>query len=158
MSLRNRAFSIAIIVTLGLCGLPRLSLAANQCQEFILQTPYDEAKLLTSRWAQSVMSGDLNLIMANYSPRAILAPTFSLEVRTDHEGIKQYFTGLLEKNPRVEFNADSSIEIKGPLYAIQTGTYAFIFPDGRVVNARYKFVFIKTNIGWLIVKHISSQI
>jgi uncharacterized protein (TIGR02246 family) len=101
------------------------------------------------------------LIGALYAPDAVLLPTLSPEIRTDHDGIVDYFEHFLARNPSGE-RTRSVVEVPDGTTAIDTGLYRFTFTaaDGTqtFADARYTFVYEKLDGRWLIVNHHSSLV
>jgi hypothetical protein len=64
------------------------------------------------------------LIGALYAPDAVLLPTLSPKIRTDHDGIVDYFEHFLAKNPSGE-RTRSVVEVPDGTTAIDTGLYRF---------------------------------
>jgi uncharacterized protein (TIGR02246 family) len=112
------------------------------------------------QWNRTLTTGDPEKVAARYAPDAVLLPTQSNKVRTDHDGIVDYFEHFLAQQPKGEVT-ESHIKMLGPKYATDNGTYRFTLTgeDGgsRVVDARYTFVYEKNNHGkWKIITHHSS--
>jgi len=84
-----------------------------------------------------------------------LSPT----VRQGPAAIREYFVAAFKVLPghRVSFG-DQLIRVYGDT-AINTGYYTFSYvKDGetKTIPARYSFVYVKSDRGWLIVDHHSS--
>jgi uncharacterized protein (TIGR02246 family) len=113
------------------------------------------------RWNAAVESGDPEQVAALYAPDAVLLPTLSPEIRTDHDGLVDYFEHFLAKNPSGE-RTKSVIEVLDGHTAIDTGLYTFTFTaaDGTqtFADARYTFVYEKVHGKWLIINHHSSLV
>ncbi|GHH65769.1 SgcJ/EcaC family oxidoreductase [Promicromonospora soli] len=116
---------------------------------------------LFDRWNAAVETGDPEKVAALYAPDAVLLPTLSPEIRTDHDGIVDYFEHFLAKNPSGE-RTRSVVEVLDGTTAIDTGLYRFTFTaaDGTqtFADARYTFVYEKLDGRWLIVNHHSSLV
>lgn len=116
---------------------------------------------LFDRWNAAVETGDPEKVASLYAPDAVLLPTLSPEIRTDHDGLVDYFEHFLAKNPSGE-RTESVIEVLDQTTAIDTGLYRFTFTaaDGSqtFADARYTFVYEKRNGKWLIINHHSSLV
>lgn len=110
------------------------------------------------RWNNALQTGDAAAVTAYYANDAVLLPTVSNKVRTDHEGIRDYFEYFLGLQPNGKID-EKNIYINGNV-AINAGIYTFtVKKDGeeQQVQARYSFVYERQNDGeWLIVNHHSS--
>ncbi len=117
-----------------------------------------EIAALFKRWESSLRTRDAEKVAENYAPDAVLIPTVSNKVRTDHEGIKDYFEHFLQKKPKGKINS-SNISI-GCNEAFDAGTYTFTLTgeDGKKsdVPARYTFIYELREGKWLITHHHSS--
>jgi uncharacterized protein (TIGR02246 family) len=120
-----------------------------------------EIDALFDRWNAAVETGDPEKVAALYAPDAVLLPTLSPEIRTDHDGIADYFEHFLAKNPSGE-RTESVIKVLDKHTAIDTGLYTFTFTaaDGTqtFADARYTFVYEKVHGRWLIINHHSSLV
>jgi uncharacterized protein (TIGR02246 family) len=114
---------------------------------------------LFEQWNAAVETGDPEKVAALYAPDAVLLPTLSPRVRTDHDGIVDYFEHFLAGHPSGT-RTQSVIKVLDKRTAIDTGLYRFTFPnaDGttRSVDARYTFVYEKRDGQWWIINHHSS--
>ena len=111
---------------------------------------------LFERWNAALQSGDPAEVVKLYASDAILLPTVSNRVRSDHAGIRDYFAHFLAKGPRGVVD-ESHIRLFGDI-AIHSGKYTFSFSKdpGKVIGARFTFVYRRTGARWLIVEHHSS--
>jgi len=85
----------------------------------------------------------------------VLLPTVSNKVRHNHEEIRDYFVGFLQKSPQGvvdEFN----VNILSDTHATNSGVYTFTFGDGSKVSARFSYLYVASNDGWKILQHHSS--
>ncbi|MGP3983110.1 SgcJ/EcaC family oxidoreductase [Streptomyces sp. KR80] len=119
-----------------------------------------EIAALFDQWNADVQSGDPEKVAARYARDAVLLPTLSPEIRTDHAGIVDYFEHFLQNKPRGE-KIRTVINVLDGNSAIDTGVYAFRVTDvktgvERTVEARYTFEYEKRGGEWLIVNHHSS--
>ena len=79
--------------------------------------------------------------------------TFSDIERKGHDLILAYFENLLKSKVDVEVVTQHKHETDSII--ANSGLYNFIV-DGKTVNARFSFVFIKTGDDWKILSHHSS--
>ena len=114
-----------------------------------------EVAALFERWNESLKTKDPRKVTENYSKSAVLLPTVSDTVRTDHAAIEDYFTHFLAKSPVGKID-DRSIKI-GCNSVQDMGIYTFQFEDGRTVQARYSFIYELENGKWVISHHHSSM-
>lgn len=117
-----------------------------------------EIEYLFDRWNNALKSGDAATVAAHYANNAVLLPTVSNKIRTDHEGIQDYFGYFLVMQPNAQID-ENHVTINGNI-AINAGIYTFeLTKNGQEqkVQARYSFVYERQNDGeWLIINHHSS--
>ncbi|WP_248963824.1 SgcJ/EcaC family oxidoreductase [Sphaerisporangium perillae] len=134
------------------------SAAGSYAAEFGRPTKASVAALLNT-WADTLLTRDPARVADLYAPKGVLLPTLSAQVRTDHAGMIDYFTGFLAKEPHATVK-QSIIEILGDRSAVNSGTYAFSLKNAQgvreTVQARYTFVYERIEGKWLIVSHHSS--
>ncbi|WP_294002958.1 SgcJ/EcaC family oxidoreductase [Streptomyces sp.] len=67
------------------------------------RTPHEPGKKqitgLFDRWNAALRTGDLEKVADLYAKDAVLLPTVSNEIRTDHAGIVDYFEHFLHNKP-----------------------------------------------------------
>lgn len=111
------------------------------------------------RWNDALQNGNPNLVAALYTSDNTFLPTLSPEFKQGIPGAIAYFQHFLEKNPFGEIIAEQVQNLNDKSY-IHSGMYNFEVgsPDNRsIVEARFTFVWIKTNSGeWKIAHHHSS--
>jgi uncharacterized protein (TIGR02246 family) len=100
-------------------------------------------------------------ILALYRPDAVLWGTFSPTIRQGPAALREYFAAAFRALPghRVTFG-EQLIRTYGDA-AVNSGYYTFSYvEDGepRTFPARYTFVYLKGDRGWLIVDHHSSAL
>jgi uncharacterized protein (TIGR02246 family) len=118
----------------------------------------EEIAALFDRWNASLATLDPNLVAVQYAHDAILLPTVSNKMRTNHEEIKDYFSHFLLKKPHGKIEK-RTISI-GCNTASDTGIYVFtLHENGKMkkVEARYSFVYEYDDDQWLIEHHHSSM-
>ena len=117
------------------------------------------------KWSQALLTKDPKAVAALYSEDASFLPTVSPDFKHGTVEAEEYFIHFLEKNPEgkvVEetvqlLNQDSHHE---EVCYLHSGLYDFLLDDGqggrKTVQARFSFVWVKTNAGWKILHHHSS--
>ena len=114
-----------------------------------------EIASLFDRWNQSLQTGDLHKVVANYAPRSILLPTVSNKPRLTPAEKEDYFHHFLEKHPSGKIDL-RFIEL-GCNTAIDAGLYTFTFAKtGASVSGRYSYTYRWNGSEWLITSHHSS--
>ncbi|GAA3850794.1 SgcJ/EcaC family oxidoreductase [Streptomyces sedi] len=126
--------------------------------------PADEQEIrdLFEDWNDALATGDPEAVADLYAGNAVLEPTQSNVIRTDRDGIVDYFEHFLAQQPVGQIN-ESYVELLGPDAAVDSGAYTFTLTDpetGTVadVAARYSFVYERDEATgeWRIVNHHSS--
>ncbi|MFF3380695.1 SgcJ/EcaC family oxidoreductase [Streptomyces sp. NPDC002680] len=112
-------------------------------------------------WNKSLQTGDPEKVTARYADDAVLLPTVSNKIRTNHAEIEDYFDHFLLNKP-VGTKTKTIINILDNNSAIDTGSYYFILTDPKTgeksrVDARYTYEYEKRGGKWLIVNHHSSM-
>jgi len=115
---------------------------------------------LFTTWNAALQTGDPDKVAALYAKDAVLLPTVSNQVRTDHAGIVDYFEHFLKNKP-VGKKVRTIVNVLDTNSAIDTGVYEFTLTDPktgakRVVEARYTYEYEKRHGQWKIVNHHSS--
>lgn len=123
-----------------------------------------EGRSVKHAWAEAVVEGDVEAVMALYSATAVLNPTLSPYIRQGKAQIRPYFEGggeyddagfLKQGIVKVDFieNRWQDLGEAGVLI----GKYKFTRSSGEPVSADYTFVFRKDERGVVrIVVHHSS--
>lgn len=109
---------------------------------------------LFERWNASLQTGNPDAVTANYAPDAVLLPTVSNQPRTNPAEIRDYFVHFLEKHP--EGRIDRRVIKIGCNVAQDVGLYTFKIKGGKMVPARYTYVYQYRDGQWLIAHHHSS--
>ncbi|WP_330289909.1 SgcJ/EcaC family oxidoreductase [Streptomyces sp. NBC_00576] len=112
-------------------------------------------------WNKTLKTGDAEKVTDRYADDAVLLPTVSNKIRTNHAEIEDYFHHFLENKP-VGKKTKTIINILDNNSAIDTGSYYFILTDPKTgekkrVDARYTYEYEKRGGKWLIVNHHSSM-
>ncbi|MBT2396348.1 SgcJ/EcaC family oxidoreductase [Streptomyces sp. ISL-100] len=129
-------------------------------QESSKETSKKQVAALFDTWNAALQTGDPDKVADLYEKNAVLLPTVSNKVRTDRAEIVDYFDHFLQNKP-VGKKIQTIVDILDSDSAIDTGVYEFTLTDPgtgekRVVEARYTYVYEKTDDKWLIVNHHSS--
>ncbi|MFE3068726.1 SgcJ/EcaC family oxidoreductase [Streptomyces sp. NPDC059247] len=111
-------------------------------------------------WNAALRSGDPERVTDRYAKDAVLLPTASPRIRTNHAEITDYFEHFLLKKPRGE-KIRSVITVLDQNSALDAGLYRFHLTDPatgvtKPVEARYTYMYEKRGGEWLIVNHHSS--
>ena len=110
---------------------------------------------LFDQWNTALSTLNPDTVTALYADNAVLLPTVSNQVRHNHEEIRDYFVGFLQKSPQGvvdEFN----VNILSDTHATNSGVYTFTFGDGSKVSARFSYLYVASEDGWKILQHHSS--
>ncbi|MFF7469026.1 SgcJ/EcaC family oxidoreductase [Streptomyces sp. NPDC008092] len=115
---------------------------------------------LFDRWNAALQTGDPEKVAGLYAKDAVLLPTVSNKIRTNHAEIVDYFEHFLQNKP-VGKKIETIVNVLDTNSAIDTGVYEFTLTDPksgakRVVEARYTYEYEKRGGKWLIVNHHSS--
>ena len=104
-------------------------------------------------WVNKIRTNDPKQVASLYHHDGLLLGTFSDIERKGHDLILAYFENLLKSQVDVEIVTEHKHE--SDFLVTNSGLYNFIV-DGKIVNARFSFVFIKTDDDWKILSHHSS--
>jgi uncharacterized protein (TIGR02246 family) len=104
-------------------------------------------------WVEKIRTNDPKQVVSLYHDDGLLLGTFSDIERKGHNLILEYFENLLKSNVDVEIVTEHKHETES--LVTNSGLYNFIV-DGKTVNARFSFVFIKIDDNWKILSHHSS--
>ncbi len=117
----------------------------------------DDVRSMFSLWDAALATEDSRIVATMYGQNATLLPTLSDRVRTDFDGIKDYFDSFLAKDPRGEI-IEGHIRI-GEDWATDIGIYEFTMgATGDVVRGRYSYFYEPDESGkWKISHHHSSM-
>ncbi|MFF7447361.1 MULTISPECIES: SgcJ/EcaC family oxidoreductase [unclassified Streptomyces] len=111
-------------------------------------------------WNKALRTGDPETVAARYGTDAVLLPTVSNKVRSNHGAIVDYFEHFLKNKP-VGKKIETHVNILDHNSALDSGVYEFTLTDPdtgekRVVKARYTYEYEKRDGEWKIVNHHSS--
>ena len=113
---------------------------------------------ILKRWQQNLNEGNLSGVLKLYDLSCVLIPTFSSDILTDHEQIKEYFINVIEVqkgNVQFQQNSFSEQQIMGNMYLL-SGKYFFYLMESEKIPARFSFL-INTFHENPIMHHHSSQ-
>jgi len=113
----------------------------------------DPISELLQKWAHTIKQGDPKQVTNLYHENGILLGTFSAKERIGHELILEYFENLLQNPVDVEIVSEH-VHISESI-AVNSGLYNFI-TNGKTINARFSFVYIRIDSEWKIISHHSS--
>ena len=113
------------------------------------------ASELLQEWTSAVKSGDPKQVTSLYRDDGILLGSFSNKERVGHELILEYFENLLKSPVEVQILSENPHIFESA--AVNTGHYNFV-TGGKTINARFSFVYHKSNGEWKITSHQSSVI
>ena len=105
-------------------------------------------------WVSKIKTNDPKQVASLYHADGLLLGTFSDIERKGHDLILEYFENLLKSKVDVEIITQHD-DFGSESILTNSGLYNFIV-DGKTVNARFSFVFIKINDDWKILSHHSS--
>ena len=93
-------------------------------------------------WQQHLNEKNLSGILKLYDKSCVLIPTFSSEILTDHEQIKEYFVKVIEvQKSKVEFQPNSISEQQvGENMYLLSGKYFFHLMEEEKIPARFSFI------------------
>jgi uncharacterized protein (TIGR02246 family) len=162
--IRTRAAlaTVAVLVTAGTVTAGVSFASPEQKTPAGKQTRPSKAEIaaLFDGWNAALGTGDAQKVAARYAPDAVLLPTASPRIRTDHAGIVDYFEHFQLKKPVGE-KVQSVINILDWDSAVDAGLYEFHVTDPKTgakstIEARYTYEYEKRGSRWLIVNHHSS--
>ncbi len=106
-------------------------------------------------WVENIRNNNVNQVVELYHDNGLLLGTFSNIERYGKELITNYFENLLQSEIDVEIITE--YEHKTDSIIVISGYYNFKV-DGKIIEARYSFVFVKTLDSWKILSHHSSEL
>lgn len=150
---------LAVAATVGITGVATADDRAG-AKEKAKEPTEQEIAALFDEWNAALGTGDAETVADRYAPDGVLLPTVSKQVRTDRDGIVDYFEHFQENDPVGE-KTETIITVLDKNTAVDAGTYVFTLTDPetgevRDVEARYTYVYEKIDGDWLIVNHHSS--
>lgn len=161
MTRRSITKRAAIVTTTALVALGTVgTVAATAGPEHAKKPSKQQIAGLFDRWNAALQTGDPDKVADLYAKDAVLLPTVSNQVRTNHAEIVDYFEHFLKNKP-VGKKVRTIVNVLDGNSAIDTGVYEFTLTDPktgakRVVEARYTYEYEKRHGQWKIVNHHSS--
>lgn len=131
---------------------------------------YEFYSNLVQKWGDALSSTPEKMSESMYAQSGVLVPTVDNDIRTNREGIANYFKEFMKHRPIMEhfenvvcqiFRENNVLDINHTHLADTvelTSYYHFRFDDGTTTNARYTFVFRYIKGKWLILNHHSSKL
>jgi len=97
---------------------------------------------ILNSWQQHLNEKNLSGVLKLYDTSCVLIPTFSSEILTDHEQIKEYFFNVIEVlKGKVEFQLNSISEQQvGENMYLLSGKYIFHLMEKEKILARLSFL------------------
>ena len=106
-------------------------------------------------WVEKIKSNNANDVASLYHQDGLLLGTFSSSERKGRKQILDYFKELFNSEIDVEIKTKNTCETKS--LSTVSGLYSFTVNDKKI-EARFSFVFLKTDHKWEIISHHSSLI
>ena len=97
---------------------------------------------ILNNWQQHLNEANLSGVLKLYDEKCVLIPTFSSEILTDHEQIKEYFVKVIEiQKGKVEFqkNPISEQQVAENMYLLG-GKHIFNLKGKEKIPARFSFI------------------
>ena len=97
---------------------------------------------ILNSWQQHLNEKNLSGVLKLYDTSCVLIPTFSAEILTDHEKIKEYFFNVIEVlKGKVEFqpNSISEQQVAENIYLL-SGKLFFHLMEKEKIPARFSFL------------------
>ena len=97
---------------------------------------------ILNSWQQHLNEKNLSGVLKLYDTSCVLIPTFSSEILTDHEQIKEYFVKVIEvQKGKVEFQPNSISEQQvGENMYLLSGKYFFYLIGEERIPSRFSFL------------------
>ena len=97
---------------------------------------------ILNSWQQHLNEENISSILKLYDISCVLIPTFSSEILTNHEQIKEYFVKVIEvQKGKVEFQPNSISEQQvGEKMYLLNGKYFFYLMEKEKIPARFSFL------------------
>ena len=106
-------------------------------------------------WVEKIRSNKADQVAELYHDDGLLLGTFSDIERHGKDLISNYFEKLLKS--KIDVEIISRHEHKTDSLIVTSGLYNFKV-EGKIIKARFSFVFVKTNKSWKILSHHSSEL
>ena len=115
---------------------------------------------ILNSWQQHLNEANLSGVLRLYDISCVLIPTFSSEILTDQEQIKEYFVKVIEvQKGKVDFqpNSISEQQVRENMYLI-SGKYFFHLMGKEKIPARFSFLVNLLNENPILHHHSSRSI
>ena len=115
---------------------------------------------IINSWQQHLNEKNLSGVLNLYDISCVLIPTFSSEILTDHEQIKEYFIKVIEvQKGKVEFQPNSISEQQvGENMYLLSGKYFFHLKENEKIPARFSFLINLLSENPILLHHSSRSI
>ena len=115
---------------------------------------------ILNSWQQHLNEENISSILKLYDISCVLIPTFSSEILTDHEQIKEYFVKVIEvQKGKVEFQPNSiSEQLVGKNMYLLSGKYFFHLMEKETIPARFSFLVNLLSENPILLHHSSRSI
>ena len=118
----------------------------------------EDAYAAVEHWAAAFNAGEVENILATYTPDALVLGTLSPSLASKPDDLRAYFGAAAAAKSQVRLGESSAIVLSNEA-VVFTGFYEFSRPkEGQTVTfpSRFTFVVEKRNEAWKIVHHHSS--
>ena len=117
-------------------------------------------EIIIDHWAEHLNNGNLDRLLKMYHIEATLLPTFSPNLLSTPEQIKEYFVNTIENQASVEIDNGRTIKKKlSENIYLMTGFYIFYLDNYRKREFKSRFTFlIDLSTERPIQHHHSSQL
>ena len=115
---------------------------------------------ILNSWQQNLNEKNLSGVLKLYDISCVLIPTFSSEILTDYEQIKEYFFKVIEvQKGKVEFqpNSISEQQVAENMYLL-CGKYFFHLMEKEIIPARFSFLVNLLSENPILLHHSSRSI
>ncbi len=110
---------------------------------------------LLNIWVEKIRTNDASQVAGLYHREGLLLGTFSNIERKGHELILDYFKNLFTSQVDVKIITKHGYKSESESISTASGLYNFEVND-NIIEARFSFVFLKSEEDWKIVSHHSS--
>jgi uncharacterized protein (TIGR02246 family) len=120
----------------------------------------NEAYAVVERWGQTFNASDARAVSTLYAAGATIWGTLAQVLTTSPQAIESYFAEAARAGLRVKLGEHVSSRISDAC-VIDAGHYELTrTKDGQtaIFPARYSFVLVKQDGGWMILHHHSSML
>ena len=120
--------------------------------------PKEDAYIAVDQWAAAFNAGDVEKIVAAYTPDALVLGTISPSLASKPDDLRKYFGTSAAAKSQVKIGDFSTLVLSDGA-VVFTGFYEFSRPrDGQTVvtPSRFTFVAVKRGDSWKLLHHHSS--